>query len=298
MNTPEAPDPYKTAAAQTDSNKQTALTQQELNQTNQVNPYGSLTYSQSGTNADGTPQFTATQTLSPQAQALFDKYMTMRTGQAGAATNLMNSGAGAFSGKGLDLSYDGTAAALDALNRKRLDPQWQQNTDMQEAKLAAQGLQPGMPGYDRAMAVFNQGKNDAYNSANLADYGQAIAAKQAEYLSPVQAYTALTSGTQPTMPNTANVTTPTANVAGTNIAGLIQDNYKNQLSQSNSAMGGLFGLGGTVLGSVLGGPIGGSIGGSLGSAMGGLFGGGGGGLASGSAFNNPNMNSSYYGPLN
>lgn len=45
---PEAPDPYATAQAQAGFNQQTALTQQALNMVNQVTPYGSLTYSQTG----------------------------------------------------------------------------------------------------------------------------------------------------------------------------------------------------------------------------------------------------------
>jgi hypothetical protein len=77
---PAAPDPVATAAAQGNMNQNTATTQQLLNMTNQVTPDGSLTYSQTGNNtftgADGktytVPQFTATQTLSPTGQKLYD----------------------------------------------------------------------------------------------------------------------------------------------------------------------------------------------------------------------------------
>jgi len=47
MNTPSAPaapDPTATATAQGNMNTNTAITQQLLNQTNQVTPYGDLTY--------------------------------------------------------------------------------------------------------------------------------------------------------------------------------------------------------------------------------------------------------------
>jgi hypothetical protein len=43
-----------------------------LNNVNQVTPYGNLNYTQSGKWEDGTPQFTATQTLSPEQQKLFN----------------------------------------------------------------------------------------------------------------------------------------------------------------------------------------------------------------------------------
>lgn len=50
---PAAPDPAATAAAQTASNKETALWQAALNNVNQITPYGTLTYNQTG----GGPQY-------------------------------------------------------------------------------------------------------------------------------------------------------------------------------------------------------------------------------------------------
>jgi hypothetical protein len=69
---PTPPDPVATAAAQTQSNRDTAITQARLNNVNQVTPYGNLTYQQTGTAEDGTPQFTATTSFSPSQQQLFD----------------------------------------------------------------------------------------------------------------------------------------------------------------------------------------------------------------------------------
>lgn len=45
---PAAPDPEKTAAAQTATNKETAIANAQLNNVNQVTPYGNLTYTKSG----------------------------------------------------------------------------------------------------------------------------------------------------------------------------------------------------------------------------------------------------------
>lgn len=70
---PAAPDPVATAAAQSASNKDTAVTQYGLSATNQVTPSGSLNYSQIGTWSDGTPRFQATTSLSPDQQSLYDK---------------------------------------------------------------------------------------------------------------------------------------------------------------------------------------------------------------------------------
>lgn len=268
---PSPPDPYQTAAAQSKSNIATAQAQQGMNMVDQTNPYGSLNYSQSGTNPDGTPKYTATTTLSPAQQALLNQSNTNKGLAGGIANQFLTGGQGAFSGKGPDLSYNGTTAALDALNRSRLDPQWAQNTDSQESKLAAQGLTPGMPGYDNAMRVFNQGKNDAYNSANLADYGLSSQNALAQYNSPMGSYAALTGMSQPT--NFTPMSTPQTNVAGTNLAGLVEQNYQQQSQNANAQNGQIAGLIGTGLG-IAAAPFTGGA--SLIPAMGGMFGTGGG----------------------
>lgn len=232
---------------------------------NQNNAKGSLNYSQTGTNPDGTPIYTANTTLSAPMQGIFDKSTALTNSLLG------GSAGGALSGKPLDLSYNGTAAALDALNKSRLDPQWKQNTDIQEAKLAAQGLQPGMPGYDAAMRNFNTAKNDAYNSANLADFQTSANNALQEYNAPLTTLGAVYGvGNSAGSPTFAN--TPTSNVAGTNVAGLVEQNYQQQSQNANAYNGQLAGLIGTGLG-VAAAPFTGGA--SLGlTKMGGLFGGG------------------------
>lgn len=263
QDSPKAPDPYQTANAQTQSNLATSTAQQRMNMVDQSNPYGSLNYSETGTNPDGSPKFSASTSLSAPMQGMFDK-------STGFVNNLLTNGSGALSGKPLDLSYNATTAALDKLNAARLDPQWAHNTDMQESKLAAQGLTPGMPGYDRAMTVFNQGKNDAYNSANLADYGLSSANAATEYNSQLPALGAVYGISKGMMPTFGS--TPTTNVAGTNISGLIEDNYKQESANANAQNGQMAGLIGTGLG-VAAAPFTGGA--SLGlTKMGGLFGGG------------------------
>lgn len=71
--TPPAPDPYATAQAQIGVNRDAAVTQANLNRINQVTPEGSLTYSTNGTNPDGTPIYTQTQTYSPDEQRKYEQ---------------------------------------------------------------------------------------------------------------------------------------------------------------------------------------------------------------------------------
>jgi hypothetical protein len=93
-STPKAPDPMKTAQAQSGLNTDTALTQQLTNMINQTNPWGSVNYDQNGTTGfiDSTgkyrtiPQFTQTTTYNPEQQAIFDASTQAQTNLANIAS--------------------------------------------------------------------------------------------------------------------------------------------------------------------------------------------------------------------
>jgi hypothetical protein len=84
---PSQPDPAATASAQGAANKETAVAQAELDRYNQVNPFGKLSWTQASPapvlDANGQPtgktagqnQWTATQTLTPDAQHILDQQM-------------------------------------------------------------------------------------------------------------------------------------------------------------------------------------------------------------------------------
>ena len=76
MKAPKAPDPYATAQAQAAANIQASSAQAAMNMVDQVNPYGTLNYTQRGTTNVGgqvVPQYTATTVLSPEQQHLLDQ---------------------------------------------------------------------------------------------------------------------------------------------------------------------------------------------------------------------------------
>ena len=86
---------------------------------------------------------------------------------------------------------------------------------------------------------------------------------------PINEITALMSGGQVTQPNF--ITTPRTGIEGTDIAGITQQGFNNQmglynqqLAQQNAMMGGLFGLGGAALM----GPFGGALGPGMKTASG------------------------------
>jgi hypothetical protein len=87
LSKPDAPDPAKTAAAQQTLNLSTSTANAEQGHVNQVTPFGNQSWSQSGTNPDGTPQYTQTNTLAPQMQTMLDAQMK----QDNALTNTGNS---------------------------------------------------------------------------------------------------------------------------------------------------------------------------------------------------------------
>lgn len=72
---PAAPDPYASAQAQTGLNKETAVANANMSHVDQYTPFGSLTYKQIGTNADGTPQYSSSTQLTPQLQQMLDAQM-------------------------------------------------------------------------------------------------------------------------------------------------------------------------------------------------------------------------------
>jgi hypothetical protein len=259
---PPAPDPVATANAQQNLNQNTATTQQLLNMTNQVTPEGSLTYNQTGSNtftgADGktytVPQFTATQTLSPANQQLFDLNNTskLNLGQAGVtATGKINDILGS--------SFNGDKATedkLDALAAARLDPQFAKEQAALQTQLSNQGIKIGSAAYNDAMTQFGQNKNDAYNQLYLNGNQQAFNQALTERNQPLNEITALMSGSQVSNPSYAS--TPQTSVGGVDYTGLVNNNYnaanqqyQTQLQQNNAALGGLFGLGGTLGGAAI-----------------------------------------------
>ncbi|MCD0415684.1 tail fiber domain-containing protein [Rubrivivax sp. JA1024] len=261
MDTPEppaAPDPVKTAEAQGQINQNTAVSQQLLNMVDQVTPTGSLTYSQNGTTsfvgADGktytVPRFTATQTLTPEQQQLLElsNKTQANLGQIGVDQSAK---IGSLLGTNLKLGNEATEARLMELGSARLDPKFARDEDALRTRLANQGIQPGSAAWNAEMTQFGQGKNDAYNQLLLNGRQLANTEMQAERNAPINEITALLSGSQVSSPNYTS--TPTTGVAGTDYAGMVSNNYGQQmqaynaqLQSNNAAMGGMFGLAGTL----------------------------------------------------
>lgn len=248
---PAAPDPKATADAQAAANMKTAQQQAGLNMTNQVTPQGNLTYTQSGTWADGTPQYTATQTYSPSQQALYDKYNQTQQNLGDIATSQSKKIGDLLS---TPFSVDqATQDKIQGLQNNFLDPQWQRNQSALETSLINKGIRPGSEAYTNAMKDFSTQRQNAYDQSYLDSYNTAQQAALTQRNQPINEISALMSGSQVSQPGFTN--TPNTGVAPTDVIGATQQSlnqqnvgYQGALAQQQGLMSGLFGLGSVGLG--------------------------------------------------
>jgi len=252
---PTPPDPQQTAAAQTASNVNTAVANAYMGNVNQITPDGSLTYSQTGQkqvhgpNGDiyDVPIFTATQTLSPQQQAIKSQTDAAELNlgrianeQTGKLRNYLN--------EPVSLDNKVVEDRLMELGRTRLDPLLERQRETLNTNLSNRGVMMGSDEYAEQINLDNQARNDAYVSLLLNGRNQAINEVLTQRNQPLNEITALLSGSQVSQPNFVPTSMPT--IPTTDVAGITQQGFNNQMgiyqqkSQNYSdLMGGLFNLG-------------------------------------------------------
>jgi hypothetical protein len=188
-STPAAPD-YTGAANATAAG----------NRVSQVTPYGSFKYSESGTDTQGNPMWTATTTLSPAQQQLLDIQNQTSLGLGnlqqqglGYVQNMLNQPFDTSSlpslqgninqtnlnqvGQGPQLQTDLENQGMqgwdraNALIMQRLQPQLDRQSKQLDTQLAQQGIMPGSEAYNIAKQQMAQGQNDLLNQAQLTGLG-------------------------------------------------------------------------------------------------------------------------------
>lgn len=249
---PAAPDPVATANAQADMNLKTAVAQQGLNSTDQITPDGSLTYTQIGKWEDGTPHFQATTALSPEAQKIFDVNQGTKLNIATIGKD-QSARIGDLLGTPLKLGNEEVEGRLMDLGMKRLQPQFDRNEEALRTRLVNAGIKEGSDAWNAEMGRLTQSQNDAVDQLILSGRNTANQELMTERNQPINEITALMSGSQ--VSNPSFTTTPQSQVAGVDYAGLVQQNYANQVQQqqmqnsnNQALMGGLFGLAGAGIG--------------------------------------------------
>ena len=260
-------DPFTQSAQRTSiANLAGAQNAVAANRVNQITPYQNLQYQQTGTDANGNPVWSATQSLAPQFQGSLNN-LAANVGQTTP-----------------NMGINPSESYSDAIMR-RLQPQIEQQTKMSDAQLANQGIVPGTEAYANAKRVLGQQQNDLLTSAQIGGIGvgqqanqQAFNQQLQTYNNPLQQLAAFNQGTQANYVNPYNqaaVSGPDylGAAATSNAAAIAAQNARN--AQTANMQSGIFGLGSAAL---LG--SGGLY--DLGSTIGGLFGNSGAG-AGGSA---------------
>jgi hypothetical protein len=193
---PAAPD-YSGAAKETAAgNLQAAQTATAANRVNQVTPYGNLNYTESGTDSQGNPTWTATTSLSDVGRQLLNSQNATSLGlgntinaQLGQVQNTMGQGFNPNTGPittnvgqsnlnpltgqanlQTQTDYAGGMQGWDKANQlmmQRLQPQMDIQQKSLDAKLANQGVVQGTEAYNRAKMGLGMQQNDLLNQAQL-----------------------------------------------------------------------------------------------------------------------------------
>ena len=264
---PSAPPPpdYVGAAKETASgNLDAARANIAANRVNQYTPQGSLEYTMAGEDKYGNPMWSATQTLSPDQQKLFDiqNKLSIGTGELGeqGLGYVRNMISQPFDTSKLPSTGFNPSQSYQDAYMQRLAPQLQQNRDRLQQQLANQGIDIGSEAYDRAMMQQAQKENDLLlgattqgfdvgNRARAAAFGE-LAYQRNE---PLNTLNAVRSGAQLSSPQFVNPASQ-AVTAGPDLLGAAQaqgnaamNAYNAQVATQNANTQGLYSLGGTAL---------------------------------------------------
>lgn len=231
----------------------TAAAQAALNNVNQVTPYGNLTYTAgAGTSVkDPTtgksymiPDYTATTTLAPAQQQLLDQNNAEQlklNNIAGQQTDRI----GSLLGTNVDLSSGNIANYVNTHYNDDFQRQQAIDANNLNSNLADRGIKPGSTAYTQAMNDYSTQKYNAWDNLIGSQYANAQNAILTERNQPLNEVSALLGGSQVSQPTFQS--TPQTGIGSTDVAGITQQAYQNQASQTNAFNGGLFGLGGAAL---------------------------------------------------
>lgn len=244
MDAPSPPDPYATAQAQTQMNRDTAITQYGLNATDVTNPMGKTTYKQIGTWPDGTPHYQQDTVRSPEEQKLADLQYAAYGKMGEAGNTLLDKIKSTIN---TPFSMDaGRGKVISDMQKQFLDPEWNTKSEQLETSLQNKGIMPGSEAYTRAKQQFEDSRARAYDSMFLDAFTKGNEAALTERGLPLNELSALIRG--PTGAPAAPAA-PTPGVAPVDYAGLVAQNFKDQMAGYSAKMGAI----GTAAGAAAGG---------------------------------------------
>lgn len=253
-STPSTPDPVTTANAQTNSNIDSAIATADLSHTNQTNAYGDTqTWSQNGSTSYtdpstgktySIPQWSETTTLSPEQQKLFDTTQSAEQGAATTANSLINQAQSQLSTP-IDLSANNVNKYVNTSWEQPFQDTWNQKQSQLNQQLADQGITVGSEAYNNAQRNFGQELQNAQGTYDTSMYNTGLSALQTQYNQPINELSALLGNSQ--VASTAFNQNSSPTVANTDVAGITNSAYQQQLAAANATNTGLFGLGSTLM---------------------------------------------------
>ncbi|AVA22465.1 hypothetical protein [Rhizobium sp. NXC24] len=199
------------------------------------------------------PTYTATQTLSPQQQQILDQTQAANL-NLGKLANEQSAKMADYLNTPLDLSSANVEKYINDNWQGQFNNQWDRDSASLDQKLADQGIKIGSEAYTNAMRDFSTNKQAASDQYTGDMYNNALSAILTQRNQPINEIGALLSGSQVTQPTYAG-NTSSSQIPTVDYAGLVNQNYQDQVgiynqqvAKSNAAMGGLFGLGSSLLG--------------------------------------------------
>lgn len=264
---PAVTDPNTTAADQQNLNTTAGETSQQGSMVNQNNPYGSLSYSQTGTSADGTPIYTSTENLSAAQQGLLNTQQeTQQTAGTQASNLLTGANYGAESPtQAIGNATSGLTGQAVQQEENFLQPFFAPQVSQLQTQLENEGTMPNSPAYTQAMnnLLQSQGQTESGFVANIEP--QMFQQATSEYQMPAQMAESLAGFAAPANENSNLTQTPGLTVQPANLIGATanaqtaeQQSYQDQLQQYQSMMSGLMGIPTAVLGGLAAGATGGA----------------------------------------
>ena len=262
-DSPDVPtphDPTATAQTQQQLNNQAAASSQSSSMVNQSNPYGTLTYQQTGTGPNGLPLYTANTNLSPQMSAIVNSLQSGIGGQLQQG-DYANTNARDYVGD----ATSGTTQWLLNQQVSYLQPFFTQQQEQLDAQLRNQGIGPESKAYTTAMNNLSQSQNQSVTGALAQFEPAAYQQATSSYMLPLTTAAAQYNMLDPSFFSKSLINPPQANVQPANYQGAVsaadQANmaaYQAQLQKSNAMMGGLFGIPSSILGGWAASPAGGA----------------------------------------
>lgn len=277
FKSPEKPAAMNVGAVQGQANQQNtanAYQNAAFNRVNQRDAFGNaLSYTQTGTDAQGNPQFTANQELGQTGQMYAG-------GLAGLGQKYFETaGQGIPDSKAaFDRAY-GYASA-------NMEPRFQRSADAMENKLRNQGLDPTSEAYKSASNDLalqqNEARNNLVSSLQGQMFNQGLQSRQQQLSELMPGLQFGQTAMSPHYANTPGVNVGNVDVAGLNNAAFGQQwqGYQSDVAQRNAMLGGLASIGGSLMmapmkgGTSLGGIMGSKLLGGLGALPGYGYGGG------------------------